>query len=139
MHLACPHCNAVNRVDAARLGEHPVCGGCKAPLLTREPAVLTADTFDAFLARTELPVVVDFWADWCGPCKAMAPQFVHAARDLEGRVQFAKVDTDAHPAVSMRHHIRSIPTLILFRGAREVDRLSGALSAVELKRWLLAR
>jgi thioredoxin 2 len=83
--------------------------------------------------------VVDFWADWCGPCKSMAPQFAHAARDLAGRVQFAKIDTDAHPAVSMRHHIRSIPTLILFRGGSEQDRLSGALSALELKRWLLAR
>ncbi len=139
MHLACPHCNAVNRVDAERLAEHPVCGSCKAPLLTREPAVLSAATFDSFIARTELPVVVDFWADWCGPCKAMAPQFAHAARDLAGRVQCAKLDTDAHAAVSMRHHIRSIPTLILFRAGREVDRLSGALSAGELKRWLLAR
>ncbi len=139
MLLACPRCAAVNRVDPGRLAERPVCGECRAPLLTQEPAALTADTFDGFVGRTELPVVVDFWADWCGPCKVMAPQFAHAARELAGRIQFAKLDTEAHPATSLRHRIRSIPTLVLFRHGTEVDRLSGALSAVELKRWLLAR
>ena len=139
MQLACPGCGAVNRVDAQRLEEHPVCGACKHALLTVTPANLTTAAFDGFVAKSELPVVVDFWAAWCGPCKAMAPQFAHAARDLAGRVQFAKVDTEGEPDLARRFQIRSIPTLVLFRNGAEADRMSGALAAAELKRWLLAR
>ena len=139
MQLACPGCGAVNRVDAQRLEEHPVCGACKHALLTSTPVELTTATFDGFVGRTELPIVVDFWAAWCGPCKVMAPQFAHAARDLAGRVQFAKVDTDGEPELARRFQIRSIPTLVLVNGGAEADRMSGALSAAELKRWLLAR
>jgi thioredoxin 2 len=139
MQLACPACGTTNRVDASRLDAHPVCGACKRPLLTATPVELTAASFDGFVAKTELPVVVDFWAPWCGPCKTMAPQFAHAARDLAGRFQFAKVDTDGEPELAQRFAIRSIPTLALFRDGALADRLSGALSAADLKRWLLAR
>lgn len=139
MHLVCPHCVAINRVEPARFAQRPVCGQCKESLLTGVPAVLTGETFATFITRTELPVVVDFWADWCGPCQQMAPEFLRAARNLVGRFQFAKVDTEAHPSVSMGHHIRSIPTLVLFRGGTEVDRSTGARSAAEIERWLLAR
>jgi thioredoxin 2 len=139
MQLACPACGTANRVDVARIEAHPVCGACKGPLLTTTPVELTAATFDGFIAKTELPVVVDFWATWCGPCKVMAPQFAHAARDLAGRIQFAKVDTDAEPQLAQRFAIRSIPTLALFRGGALADRMSGALGAADLKRWLLAR
>ncbi len=138
MELACPHCLAVNRVPDARLGDGPKCGQCGTPLLPGHPVELTQASFDRFIAKAGLPVLVDFWADWCGPCKMMAPVFHQVAGELATRMRFAKVDTEAHPQVSMRHHIRGIPTLILFRNGAEVARTSGALDAAGLKRWLAA-
>ena len=138
MELACPHCLAVNRVPDARLADGPKCGQCGTPLLPGHPVELTQASFDRFIAKAGLPVLVDFWADWCGPCKMMAPVFQQVAGELATQVRFAKVDTEAHPQVSMRHHIRGIPTLILFRNGAEVGRTSGALDAFALKRWLAA-
>ena len=138
MELACPQCLAVNRVPDARVADNPKCGKCAAPLLPGQPIDLTAANFDTFIQKSSLPVVVDFWADWCGPCKMMAPVFQKLAADMNTQVRFAKVETEAHPQVSMRHHIRSIPTLILFRQVAEVARTAGAMDALALKRWLTA-
>ncbi len=111
MELACPNCLAVNRVPDDRLAEAPKCGKCASPLLPGKPVDLSGDSFDRFIARAGLPVLVDFWADWCGPCKMMAPVFQQVAAEMGIQVRFAKVDTEAHPQVSMRHHIKGIPSL----------------------------
>ena len=139
MELACPRCLAVNRVPDDRLGDAPKCGQCSAPLLPGQPVDLTAQSFDRFIARAGLPVLVDFWAAWCGPCKMMAPVFEQVAGEMATRVRFAKVDTEAEPQVSMRHHIKGIPSLILFREGAEAARMSGAMDAHALKRWLASQ
>ena len=138
MNLVCPACATTNRVPDARLHEQPVCGRCGAELMAPKPANLTDATLPAFVAHTELPVLVDFWADWCGPCKMMAPHFANAARQLVD-VRFAKLDTEASPQASATYAIRSIPTLILFRGGQEVARQSGAMAAGDLVRWVQSR
>lgn len=139
LHIVCPHCNAVNRIAAGRLGERPNCGKCHQPLFTGHPTELTAATFQQHIGRSDIPVLVDFWAPWCGPCKMMAPQFVQAAAQLEPRVRLAKVNTEAEQMLGTQFAIRSIPTMALFRGGREVARQPGAMSASDIVQWVRSR
>ena len=125
--LPCPHCAATNRLPAARIDEAPSCGKCGQPLLAGQPLDLSDDNFDAVLAATKLPVVVDFWAAWCGPCQMMAPAFKQAAVQLKGQALLVKVDSDANPGLSARYGIRSIPTLLRLQSGVETARQSGAV------------
>jgi len=138
MELCCPACGTTNRVPDHRLHDKPVCGRCGAELMAARPAALSDPIFPSFIAHTGLPVLVDFWADWCGPCKMMAPHFETAAAQLP-EVRFAKVDTEACPQAGTAQRIRSIPTLILYQRGREVARQSGAMAAGDLVRWVEAQ
>lgn len=134
VHLPCPHCGATNRLPAERVDDAPNCGKCGQPLLVGQPLALTDADFDAVVDATDRPVLVDFWAAWCGPCRVMAPAFERAGRELGDRALFVKVDTDANPQLAARFGIRSIPTLVKIERGRETARRSGALPAGEIAR-----
>ncbi|MEZ5740115.1 MAG: thioredoxin TrxC [Burkholderiaceae bacterium] len=132
----CPACRKTNRLPLSRTRENPDCGACGKPLFPGTPVTLTDQDFDAYVQRNGLPVVVDFWAGWCGPCQMMAPHFAKAAGQLAGQFQFVKVDTEASPGLSPRFGIRSIPTLAVFTNGRETQRVSGAMNEAQLIGWL---
>jgi thioredoxin 2 len=135
LHIVCPHCDAVNRVAPDRLGEQPSCGKCAKGLFAGQPVEVSSQRFEKHIGRNDIPVLVDFWATWCGPCRMMAPAFQQAAARLEPNVRLLKVDTEAAPELSARFGIRSIPTLALFAGGREVARQAGAMDAGSIVAW----
>lgn len=136
VHIVCPHCDAVNRMERTRLSDAPVCGKCSRELFMAKPIDVTSARFARHIERNDIPVLVDFWAAWCGPCKAMAPAYHQAAQRLEPQVRLLKVDTDAVQDVAARFNIRSIPTLALFRNGREVARQAGAMDAGSIASWV---
>ncbi|OIO67302.1 MAG: thiol reductase thioredoxin [Zetaproteobacteria bacterium CG_4_9_14_3_um_filter_49_83] len=136
IHIVCAQCSAVNRLAADKLAMTANCGKCKQALLDGRVTSLEQQGFDKFITNNDLPVVVDFWAPWCGPCKMMAPTFEKVARELKSSFRFAKVNTEQQQALAARFAIRSIPTLAVFRQGREVSRQSGSLDAASLKRWV---
>jgi len=138
VHIVCPHCHATNRVPADRLNASPKCGACHQALFLAQPIELSEAYFNRHIANSDIPLLVDFWAPWCGPCRMMAPAFAKAAAILEPKIRLVKVNTEEQQGLAARYAIRSIPTLILFKNGREITRQSGALSEQDLVRWAQA-
>ncbi|MEW6381555.1 MAG: thioredoxin TrxC [bacterium] len=136
LHVVCPHCDNTNRVPADRLNDKPNCGNCKQPLFEAHPVVLTSANFSKHVEHSGIPVVVDFWAPWCGPCRMMAPVFEQAAAQLEPQVRLAKLNTEDEQSIAMQYGIQSIPTLVIFKGGKEIARQSGAVSINTLTGWV---
>jgi len=134
-HILCPHCAAVNRVPSSRLNENPKCGSCHQPLFVAKPMVLDEARFARYLQYPDQPMLIDFWASWCGPCRMMAPEFEKAAITLEPSLRLAKVDTEANQGLAARYAVRSIPTLVLLKGGKEAARMSGAMKAADIVSW----
>ncbi len=135
LHIVCPHCDAVNRVPSAKLAEQPVCGKCKRPLFDAHPVKLSSGNFAQHIGRNDIPVLVDFWAPWCGPCRMMAPAFVQATERLEPGMRLAKLNTEEAQELAARYNIRSIPTLALFKNGLEIARQAGTMDAAGIVRW----
>ena len=135
-HIVCPHCDAVNRVAAGKPAAEAKCGVCHKPLFSGHPSPMATSRFDKHLTRNDVPVVVDFWAEWCGPCKMMAPVFERVAGEIEPAMRFLKVDTEAEPQLAARYGIRSIPTLMVFRQGQPVAQRAGAMDPATLRTWL---
>jgi thioredoxin 2 len=138
LHLVCPHCATINRIPSLRLTEAPKCGQCHALLFTGRPIELGSANFRRFIERNDVPVVVDFWAPWCGPCQMMGPEYAAAATELEPKVRLAKLNTDAEPGLAGEYAIRGIPTLICFKEGKEITRQSGAMNRSQIVRWALS-
>jgi thioredoxin 2 len=136
LHLVCPHCATTNRIATERLGDGPQCGRCHQALFHAHPLELDDASFAKHLSGNDIPLLVDFWAPWCGPCQMMAPQYAAAAGELEPAVRVAKLNTDAAPGTAGTYNIRSIPTLLLFKGGREIARQPGAMSKADIVRWV---
>jgi thioredoxin 2 len=135
MHLVCPSCAAINRVAPERIDEKPICGRCQTEVAPNKPVGLNDNTLPRYLEKTEVPVLVDFWAEWCGPCKVYGPQFEKLASQRTD-IRFVKVNSDEAQQASLRYQVRSIPTTILFKSGKEVARISGALTTAQLGQWL---
>ncbi|MES2877226.1 MAG: thioredoxin TrxC [Pseudomonadota bacterium] len=139
LHIVCPHCRTTNRVRRDDLAQAPDCGSCHKALFVAHSLALDETSFDRHISRSQIPVLVDFWAPWCAPCRQMAPAFEQAAAQLEPRVRLVKVDTEANQALGARFNIRSIPTLALFLNGREIARQAGAMGAADIVRWTQAQ
>lgn len=138
LHIVCPSCDAINRIPAVRLNDNPKCGKCSRHLFDANPMELTSRNFNKHITRNDIPVLVDFWAPWCGPCKVMAPAFQQASRQLEPRVRLAKVNTESEQSIGRQFDIRSIPTMVIFQNGREKHRQAGALGTSDIVRWTSA-
>ncbi|MEZ5756607.1 MAG: thioredoxin TrxC [Emcibacteraceae bacterium] len=138
-HIVCQACDAINRIASGRMGDNPICGKCGKALFSGHPVTLTARNFSKHVSRSDIPVVVDFWAPWCAPCKLMAPEFEKAAGVLEPNVRLAKLNTESEQSIGAQYGIRSIPTMVVFKSGKEIARQAGAMGMSDIVRWIKAQ